>query len=191
MTHLTSNDVIDALDGSLDNARRAHLESCAACRAEVEGRASVLREVTRGGKPEPSPLYWDQLSARVRQAVARVEPERNSPWRQSLWDWRVMTPVVGAALVVFAFIFTPARQTARPPSHAMNTRGVGVELVASADAGWSVVADLVASMDWDDAAAAGLSPLPGAAEQALVDLNDDERAELHRLLEAELKRPRS
>ena len=48
----------------------------------------------------------------------------------------------------------------------------------------SVAADL----DYDAAMEAGIVPRPGAIERAAVELDDDERAELVRLIEAELKR---
>jgi len=56
------------------------------------------------------------------------------------------------------------------------------------DRSLDLVADLSAEIDWDAAGDAGLTTREGAADNAVTQLTDAERVELHRLLEQALKR---
>ena len=44
MTHLTSDELIDAMEGMLAAERQAHLATCEQCRHELAGLSSVLNE---------------------------------------------------------------------------------------------------------------------------------------------------
>ncbi|MCC7177846.1 MAG: hypothetical protein IT177_05580 [Acidobacteria bacterium] len=70
MKHLTPDELIDAAEGTLDVERQHHVDTCEACRGEAEALRALLREATGMRLPEPSPLFWDHFSARVRAAVA-------------------------------------------------------------------------------------------------------------------------
>jgi len=72
MTHLTSDELIDAMEGLLPAERQAHLAACDACRRELAELSSVLGEAKRVSVPEPSPLFWQHFSSRVRTAIAAV-----------------------------------------------------------------------------------------------------------------------
>ena len=54
-----------------------------------------------------------------------------------------------------------------------------------------VLAELVGPLDWETAGAAGLALAPGDAELGVLDLSDDERRELSRLIAGELARVKS
>ena len=75
----------------------------------------------------------------------------------------------------------------RPHSSPMSDRVAELGIVGD-DATLDLVADLSADIDWDEAAEAGLSIHEGAADKAVTQLTDDERVELRRLLQAELRR---
>jgi hypothetical protein len=72
MKHLTPEELVDSLDRALPAARQAHVDDCARCQTERATLSAVVRDVAAVEMPEPSPLFWDHLSARVR---ARVEEE--------------------------------------------------------------------------------------------------------------------
>ena len=96
MNHLTSDELIDAVEGTLEPSRLEHLKVCAACAREVAELASVLQEARTVEMPEPSPLFWDHLTRRVRTAVA-AEPLPSSGWRDLL-KWPVMVPIAAMAV---------------------------------------------------------------------------------------------
>ncbi len=61
----------------------------AVCRAELARLDEVLRDVAAVDMPEPSPLFWDYLSARIRDRVAHEPPPapaRENPFAR-LTDW--------------------------------------------------------------------------------------------------------
>jgi hypothetical protein len=193
MTHLTRDDFVDALDGALDGTRRAHLDSCVACRRELASLAAVLGDTRRVQAPEPSPLFWDHFSARVRDAVARDEP-RHSAWMPSAWSWRMLAPLAALALVILALVWAMPRPPAPADDRMATTTSPASDIGLSAmvqDDGWQLVAELVSTVDWDTAAEAGLGVPPGAAERAVMDLTVEEQQELRRLLTAELARSKS
>ncbi len=69
MTHLTADELVDAVEGTLDAGRRAHLSACEACETEVRKLSAILREAREIDVPEPSPLFWRHFSARVHAAI--------------------------------------------------------------------------------------------------------------------------
>ena len=75
MTHLAPDEFVDAADGVLSAARLQHVDACGLCRCELETVVDMLRAGAAGPVPEPSPLFWDHFSARVRKAIA-AEPSR-------------------------------------------------------------------------------------------------------------------
>lgn len=185
MTHLTSDELIDAVEGTLDAARQQHLDTCDACRQQVADLGSVLGEALAVAVPEPSPLFWAHLSQRVRTAID-AEPQAAGGWRQWL-RWPVLAPIAALALLVMALAVALPRQQATPAPVAVNTEPA--ELLR--DEGFAVVADLVGDMDWDTAMSAGFGVTPGAADLAALELTATEQQELTRLLRAELTRAKS
>ena len=193
MTHLTPDDLIDAVEGVLDGHRRSHLDACEACQQAVAELTATLRTTQQVEAPEPSPLFWDHFSMRVRDAVAAEPAPAGGGWWPSLLGWRVLVPVAGLALLVLALMLAVPRPADAPMTAALIGDRPDVEGVTGTgnDDGWQLVADLVGTIDWDTATAAGLSVRPGAAEQAALDLSSEEQRELRRLLNAELARPKS
>jgi hypothetical protein len=186
MNHLTADELIDAMEGMLDAARRSHLDECEQCRQELANLSSVLREAQAVEVPEPSPLFWQHFSQRVRAAVD-AEALPAAGWLR----WPVFVPLGAMALVLFALATSlPGRIDSTVPSTELAGSGASSD-VALANDRWVMVADMVGDMDWETASAAGLVVKPGAAEQAVQELSAEEQQELTRLLKAELLRAKS
>jgi hypothetical protein len=87
--HLTPDELIDSRDRQLAPARQAHADACVVCRTKLAELDEVLRDVAAADVPEPSPLFWDHLSARIRERVAHEPPPapaRDNPLSR-LTDW--------------------------------------------------------------------------------------------------------
>ena len=184
MTHLTADELVDALDGVLEPSRTTHLEACEPCRQQLADLGAVLRDTRQVDVPEPSPLYWQHLSARVRTAID-AEAAPAGGWRHWL-RWPVLAPIAALALIVMALAAAVPRHAAVTPDVAVNA-AVDQPL----DDSFAMVADLVGDIDWDTAMSAGLTVGPGAADQAVLELTVAEQQELSRLLRAELTKAKS
>ena len=194
MTHLTPEEFVDAAEGLLSPGRLQHLERCGTCRREVSALSALMGEAAGSPCPEPSPLFWEHLSAWVRQAV-RAEAAPTVPWGLSRLRWPALVPLgVLAALVVASVATMPLRS--RPDDPLANVSSGSAERALEFEAtiddrGWSVVADLVGPLDWETAEAAGLALTPGNAELVVHELSAEERQELSRLITDELTRAKS
>ena len=185
MTHLTPDELIDAVEDLLAlPERKAHLEACPDCLRQLSDLSGVLAEAKQTSVPEPSPLYWNQLSTRVREAVAAdADTNRWSSWLR----WQVLLPLGGvAAMVVALTIALPKPE----PVVVLPDVPVALEAAVSPDASGDALELLFGDFDLDAAAAAGVIE-PGVADQAVLELTAEEQAELTRLLQAELTRSKS
>jgi hypothetical protein len=201
VTHLSRDECLDAAEGTLEAARAHHLESCAVCRQEVGALRAILSEIAEAPVPEPSPLFWEHFSARVREAV-RAEAEASPSPRWEWLRWSTLMPMAALAAVVVMVVATlpwdptrgggpgGLRSTAAAPGAGASVTVPSIEPVA-ADLAWGAFAELVGPLDWDTASEAGLAVLPGEAELVVGELSDDERRELMALLTGELARAKS
>lgn len=188
MTHLTSDELIDAVEETLDAARQPHLDTCEVCRQQVADLASVLGEARAVAVPEPSPLFWEHLSQRVRTVIA-AEPPAAGGWGSgwgSWLRWPVLAPIAALALIVMALAVAFPREARIAPEVA-----TGEASDTTVDDRFALVADLVGEFDWETAVSAGLTVAPGAADRAVLELTALEQQELTRLLHAELTRAKS
>ena len=181
MTHLTSDQLIDAIDGTLAPAHRAHLTTCDACRAQLDVLTATLSEAKHSTIPEPSPLFWQQFSRRVNESIDASRSTRG--WPQWL-RWQIALPFGAVAMIVFALMMALPRQTRIAMTNA------DMSVPATAEDTWASFADLVGDLDVDLASEAGVIE-PGVADQAVFHLTAEERLELSRLLHAELARAKS
>jgi hypothetical protein len=95
-THLSIEEFVDAIDGTLPGDRRAHLQNCEACRREMAELGVLAKDVEASAVvPEPSPLFWDHFSRRVKDATATTSVPSSGWWP----SWRPMI-AFGAMLVV-------------------------------------------------------------------------------------------
>jgi hypothetical protein len=195
MTHLRPAEFVELVEGSLAADRAAHAERCARCRDEAERLRAVLAEVGALEVPEPSALFWERFSARVRADVAaeRARPLLGLP------AWRPMFAALVGAAVVVAAVVAGWRAWIGPetsPAPVVRSDTPAPASPAAADAAapdtmgvpeWDALTSLVADLRWEDVAGAtALAMRPGTAERAVAMLDDGERAELVRLLEVEV-----
>ena len=184
MTHLTSEQLVEAAEGILPAERARHLDQCETCRTNVEMLQTVLSDVgDTSTVPEPSPLFWEHFSRRVREATATEGVPRrsvgggagcgrSSPWVRSLERWR--SPCCCAA----------DRPTAgrRGPAEVVATAGEP----AVSDDTVDVVTAAVGDLSFDELRAADLVPSRGAVDLAVSSLNAAQQRELMRLVREEL-----
>jgi hypothetical protein len=220
MSHLTRDEMLEAAErpGVVAKANGqgpwAHLNTCSVCRREVDALAAVLREAASLEVPEPSPLFWGQFSRRVSEAIQEqrdgkreVGASRGSVgWAALLGNWRLALPALGLALVftlvaVALLTRAPRGTTAEGPSAGPAARSTTADgavaavtpatapMEGSDEESWALLSDLVAEAQ-DEDEAVWLSSAPGTAEQAVLNMSDEERVELGRLLQAEIDRAR-
>ena len=97
--HLTPEEFVDAAEGSLSSDRLRHVERCEACGRQVSVLRELMREAGQAPVPEPSPLFWEQLSTRVRHAVgAEAAPKR--AWWAAWPRWPALVPLGALAALV-------------------------------------------------------------------------------------------
>jgi hypothetical protein len=186
MTHLTPDELIDAMEGLLSEERQSHLATCEQCRRELAGVSSALSEAKQFSVPEPSPLFWPSFSRRVRVAIDQ-DAITGTNWPSWL-RWQVLLPLGAVAMIILGLMISvPKQGSDELPSHvALDTPDAPVALD-----NWVMLADLVGDIDLDTASAAGVTLMPGDAEQAVLELTAEEQQELTRLLKAELTRAKS
>jgi hypothetical protein len=140
--------------------------------------------------PEPSPLFWDHFPARVAAAL-RTEPAPAERWRAApLATWASVAAVVTLLLSIALFrttVHAPLSRTTVPVEQADVSTVDPVDDVES-DEAWAVVRAAAADLASEDAEAAGITAHPGDIEREALRLNADERRELARLLNENLKR---
>lgn len=187
MRHLSREDLVGRVDGgALPAETEAHLRSCARCRNEVAALEATLRRVREVEVPDPSPLFWDHLAARVRTAVAREPAPRRAGL--TLPGWRWWAPASGLATAVVALVFAvggPAGSPVTPvPGPLASRPAVATPDDDVADA-WALVMDVAASSDWAEGDDLGLEP--ASAELAATALSAEDEAQLVRVLSEELR----
>jgi hypothetical protein len=196
MKHLVSSELVELVEGTLAADRAAHVDSCDACRAATADLLNVVRRASalEDDVPEPSPLFWDHLSARVREGIA-TERVGGAPW----WmvSVRPFAPVAAAVVLVVLVSATMVMRREVPPAVAEPIAGVahvepGMDMDVTVDPAnrevWEVLTAAAADLELEDAHAAGLSVQPATLDRAVQRLNADELNELGRLLQSELKR---
>jgi hypothetical protein len=192
--HLTPDELIDVAEGTRRESSLPHLASCGICRRQVADLRAVLSTVASIQVPEPSPLFWEHFSIRVRDAIA-ADPA-GSGWR---WVWtRFRTPLVlaatpavlvlcvlGARVIAPRLLPSPDATASLASSVPAAGQGTARDTLASDDPTFLLVADLAGPIDLDTAEEAGLAD-QSSAEHAVAHLSQGELKELHRLLKREL-----
>jgi hypothetical protein len=196
--HLSESEFVDVAEDTLDPRRAAHVDACAACREQAETLRAVLRDATAVDVPEPSPLFWEHLSARVRDEVASA-----SVTDRSGWSWigiRGLVPVAAAvALVIAVFsgvLLVRAGRGGNTPAPVADRVAVAPATPARQDATpdaenaevWAVLTAAASDVEFEDAHDAGMHVHPAAIDHAVQDLTAAELTELGRLLQSQLKR---
>ena len=182
MTHFTPEELIDALDGSLGASRRAHLDTCERCRREAASLHALMGNLRATEVPEPSPLFWDRFSARVHHAIDEEPAQAPRRWFQ----WPVLAPVAGLAMLVLALIGALAQSTLQQDEAETVVAASEPLEPADAETEWALLAHLVGDLDFEAANEEGIATPVGAADAAVWQLSLGEQEELLRLLRAEL-----
>jgi hypothetical protein len=205
MTHLSESEFVDLAENEagLSQARAAHVETCASCREQLDMVRSMLHESRSVDVPEPSPLFWDHMSMRVREGIAA----ESAPVRSG-WNWiglRGFVPAAAVAALIVAVVSgvllmravrdgnlaapdadriasTPLRNVAPVPPRPETTPDADNAEV------WALLTAVASDVAVEDARAAGMHVLPAAVDHAVQDLSEAELTELGRLLHSELKR---
>ena len=213
MRHLSDQELLAVVEGGSDGD--AHLEACEGCRARAADLRSTLALLRDVEVPEPSPVFWSQLSRRVRERVEAGEAGPASWWGQFGW-WRPLAGAGALAILVLAVLVTrtdwlPVRSddssravSGEAPGStgraAMGSDRSGDQVSAAeapaaedvpetTDESWALVTDLASDLDLDAATEAGLLIQPGSAQLAVDELSQEERRQFVALLQEELARP--
>jgi hypothetical protein len=194
--HLAEQELVDALDGILADVRAAHVASCRACAAQVEELRAIVARAAAVDVPEPPPFFWNQLSARVRAAVA--EESAAGP-RVLSWPQWLRPAIVAAAAAILIVVVSalaglwpgPTPEPAAPTAAMQPADGgeLGDDGLADMDEdeAWAVVRTMAEDLNHDEMDVEGVWARPGSADHLTMGLSEPERVELARLLEEQLK----
>jgi hypothetical protein len=187
MTHLTADQIVEAAEGTVASSIADHLEHCAQCREHVALMTSVIGDVEgTSGVPEPSPLFWDHLSRRVREATDREPVPMAATWWAGLFRPLVAAAAIAATIAIVVLVRgqypSVPGQTASVPA--------AVQTVASDAPADDVAADVMSAvagdLSFDELRDANLVPSRAAVDQAVSKLNQDQQRELMRLVREEM-----
>jgi hypothetical protein len=187
-THLSAQEFVDAVEGMLAADRQDHLAACEAC-----GRAvTELREVTSEARaaltvPEPSPLFWDHFSRRVRAATdTEIVPIVAPRWWESAWGPMAAISSVVSAVALVALVYTS--RTAQPDATAVASAVAIAAAEPMIDEGsLSLIAQIAADQSDEDLQAA--RPTMGATAAVIDELTPAQQTEFLRLIKAEMGNP--
>ena len=193
MNHLSPAECVDAAERALAPSRAAHLDGCPRCRDQVTAVSEALAATRAVGAPEPSPLFWQHFSARVRDRVAGetfMPAWRADGWRGLFAARAVMPAVVVAVLLAVVFAAGTLRESRpaglapiAPPPATLAAEAVEPE---NSDV-WLVLTSAAADMPLDEAHAAGMGVPTGAVDRAVQRMTPDELTELGRLLQTQMR----
>ena len=180
--HLRPEEFVDAMDGASPAQVKAHLATCVVCQEELATLRAITSDVQNVEAHEPSPLFWDHFSARVRAATDAVS--QPAPW----WSGWVRPASVLAgvgAIVVLMVMFRPST-TPNPES----ATGVTTSTIASLEPlddgpSWGMVVSAASELTASEALDAAL-PAAGTADAMIDELTAAQRDELIRLLQKEI-----
>ncbi len=182
MSHLSRDERLLALDGALDAARQTHLAGCTACRTEVDALRGVLARVRAVDVPEPSPLFWDHLAARVGEAIAREPaPVIARGWWSPRLGWAAVAVIVFAAAAGYLTRGEPTTAVVAHVAPLVDTLAPAAEPApiasgddATADAGWALLTAMAEEAGVDET----FAPAARQVELSVWSLSEEERRAL-------------
>ena len=194
MGHLKLDQLIDLAEGP-QPVSLPHLIECSACRRQLADLRAMMAAAADVDVPEPSPLFWDHLSARVHEAVAAEgAPRRARMWLGQWFRGRLAMPLSAVTLAAVVIAAMMTLRVGRGPDTRTGPPATFDEVAASEPMTWpedpslDLVADLAAEVDADLVVAAGFDTHEEASDKAVSQLTAGERSELQRLLNEELAR---
>lgn len=185
-SHLSADEHLAALDRTLSAERLAHASDCRTCTEALARTQAIFDAVRSDDVPEPSPLFWDHFSARVRAATA-ADPTPAS----SRYGWRVWVTLVSAAaacalvLVVRNGPGAPGGAVPHPSDRAIVRSSEPATDAPDAEP-FAAVMQMASSLSSDDLT--GVVSAAGGETPLVDDLNPAERAAFVRLLHAEMEK---
>jgi len=191
--HLSADTLVDLAEGTRAETAESHLQQCEACRRQVAELRAMMAAAAGVDMPEPSPLFWEHLSERVRRDVAaEAVPRRllDTRWLGASSAWRIAATVATVAIVAVLLGRVPRDRGVPPPSSASSAGSDDVLAISTPetadDPSLALVVDLASQMDAEAVVESGLSDHLGGLDEMLVTLTAGERVELRRLLKDEL-----
>lgn len=195
--HLSRDALVAVADARGEIRHREHVEQCDRCRREVDAIRTTLARVRGLEVPEPSPLFWDHLSARVSETIAlegapsavTTEPAR-ATWRSRVW----LTGVAAAVALAVTMTWRPAgRSELAWPVLSNGEADWAADSTASeqGDHDWEFLVNLAVAAEGESSGQLIGDVQPGMADRALMALSDTERTALIGLLETEIRQPSS
>lgn len=187
MAHLTSAEFVDLAEGVRDAASAPHLTDCDRCRRQLADARAMLNLARSSDVPEPSPLFWDHLSARVREAAISDPPPRSAVSFGSWWV-RAAAGVAVTATIVAAVAISVSRRAepTQAPGLVRQPTDSAAMLGPADDPSLDLVADFSRTLEWDDLREQ--LEVSGKIDASVGELDVAERRELGRLLQEELAR---
>ena len=191
MTHFTEMEFIDLLEGRLPAERARHADACGICRTQIEHLRAALANAADADVPEPSPLYWEHFARRVDDGIDAAGA-RPAGWLAAMTSMRAFTAAGAIAALVLIAVITlgPRGNHASSSSEAPVVAGDPLlePDAPGSDEGWAAVRAAAENVARDDAREAGLAAQPDAADRAIDNLTETERARLLALLAEDLKK---
>jgi hypothetical protein len=186
MTHLTSQEFVEALDGTLAPKAAGHLTHCDACREEVDTLRALMTDVVSARDvPEPSPLFWAHFGDRVSRATSDLVPGR-AHWWDAFWK-----PAVGLAAAAAATVLVVSLHRAPDVTGisggtvAEGMPAADVQGVPADDASIEFIANLASGLDPESRQAAA-RPSTDATAAVISQMTPAQQAELIRLIRQQM-----
>jgi hypothetical protein len=192
--HLKDDELVDLAEGARPESSAPHLASCEQCRRQVRDMRAMMSVAADADVPEPSPLFWDHLSARVHGTVATAASQRR-PWRDAAAWKRVLMPAWAAAVAALIIVVVLGSRLTAPPASPPASTAVDVtnaeavdlwnDSASDDDESLTLMASLSAGLDLEGVGDTDLA-VRGSAEHAVTHMDPDDLRELQRLLTQEL-----
>ncbi|MDO8834827.1 MAG: hypothetical protein Q7V01_04490 [Vicinamibacterales bacterium] len=195
--HLSPDVIIDVAEEQGSPEALRHAVACARCRQQVAETRAALALAAGVEVPEPSPLYWDHLAARISHATATAPAPAADGWFRGWRLWASAAAAAAALVLAVAVTSRPDGPAVQPVPGNLVVTAPGATETPDADARlasdvddrtWALVTALSDELAGDELEMVALEPVTGTAERVLDELTLDEQGELVRLIEAELAR---
>jgi len=182
--HLSPQEFVESLDSTLATGRLDHLAACQTCRDEIEQLRLLMTDVEAAAPvPQPSPLFWDHFSDRVRQATSNVEPAARPAWWAQ--TWRPLAAFAGGlAVVVLAVVLRSGPGAPVPVDSATASVAMAEPDASNPDELASEMFVTIASaLPWEDVEQVAM-PRADTVDNLIEQLTPAEREQLARWLRA-------
>jgi hypothetical protein len=174
-SHLSPDEIVASVEGDLPVARRQHVRECPTCAASIEHVRTTLEAVRESDDvPEPSPLFWEHLSARVHAATQTEQVRVVQRWWPSAWK----------PLLAGAFAASLIWAVGMRPQEDGGSSAVDEAAASTAVATWDDVVAGTTALSAEDVS--GVAPLVADASTLVDELTPAELDVFARLLETEM-----